>query len=223
MSIIYELVNETINKDAYDIKPKSYRPKDLLWYIFRIPLTHFQYVTIPDPLSKRNDNYYPLTIFASTVWVFIYTYVIVWFTYDISMALGLKFSVIPMFIYPFGVALRDVKKFMDFKSAIEQFKNELPDQEISLAETYSPQIFQMTGLAGFAWFFFIMARGEQVTFFNESIQFQIPILIALVLIKYLILLYHHFKTHKALLRVNVYQYIVFLVVVLVIEYKAVLF
>ena len=35
----------------------------------------------------------------------------------------------------------DFKKFDDFKEALEVFKKELPDQEISLAETYSPQIF----------------------------------------------------------------------------------
>jgi hypothetical protein len=52
--------------------------------------------------------------------------------------MNLKFSIIPMFIYPLGVSIRDVKKFDDFKIALEVFKEELPDQEISLAESYSP-------------------------------------------------------------------------------------
>lgn len=43
-----------------------------------------------------------------------------------------------MFIYPFGVMLRDLKKFSDFEIALEVFQQELPDQEISLAETYQP-------------------------------------------------------------------------------------
>jgi hypothetical protein len=43
-----------------------------------------------------------------------------------------------MFLYPFGVAFRDFKKFTDFQEALSVFKTELPDQEISLAETYSP-------------------------------------------------------------------------------------
>ena len=42
-----------------------------------------------------------------------------------------------MLVYPFGITLRDVKKFKDFKIVLTQFKQELPDQEISLAETYS--------------------------------------------------------------------------------------
>ena len=52
----------------------------------------------------------------------------------------------------------------------------------------------MTGLAGFAWMFYIMVTGENVRFFNDSIQYQVPILVAVVLVKYLLLLYYHFKT-----------------------------
>lgn len=50
----------------------------------------------------------------------------------------MKYSIIPMFLYPFGVSIRDYKKFKDFELALETFREELPDQEISLAETYQP-------------------------------------------------------------------------------------
>jgi len=134
-SVIYELVNETINKEAFSIQcPKTF--KGILKYIFLMPLTHTQYWTIPSPLSKRNDNYYPLSLFMSILWIFGYTYVITWFTYDICNAMNMRFSIIPMFLYPFGVAIRDIKKFLDFNLALETFRDELPDQEISLAETY---------------------------------------------------------------------------------------
>lgn len=136
-SVIYELVNETINKEAFSIAcPKTF--KGMLKYLFLMPLTHTQYFSIPSPLSKRNDNYYPLSLFASFVWIFGYTYVITWFTYDICRAMNMKYSIIPMFLYPFGVSIRDYKKFKDFELALETFREELPDQEISLAETYQP-------------------------------------------------------------------------------------
>jgi len=139
-SIIYELINETINKEAVNIScPES--AQGMFSYIFLIPLTHLQYITIPSPLSKRNDNYYPITLLMSTLWIFAYAYIIVWFTYDLTTALDWKFSYIPMFLYPLGVSVRDVKKFRDFELALEVFNKELPDQEISLAESYSPQIF----------------------------------------------------------------------------------
>lgn len=76
---------------------------------------------------------------CSTIWIILYTFVIVWFTYDVTVGcLDSRFSLIPMFLYPFGVTFRDLKKFEDFQEALDVFKNELPDQEISLAETYSP-------------------------------------------------------------------------------------
>ena len=53
-------------------------------------------------------------------------------------AFALFVLIIPMFLYPFGVAIRDIKKFLDFNLALETFRDELPDQEISLAETYQP-------------------------------------------------------------------------------------
>jgi hypothetical protein len=142
----------------------------VLKYLALMPLTHTQYFTIPSPLSRRNENYYPLTLFISVFWIAAYAYVIVWFTYDITiMVLGSKFSLIPMFIYPIGVSFRDMKKFQDFEIALQIFKSELPDQEISLAESYSPQIFQMTGCAGISWLLYSSATNKNVIFYNETI------------------------------------------------------
>jgi hypothetical protein len=62
----------------------------------------------------------------------------VWFTYDLTKAFSMPYSILPMFLYPFGISLRDKKKFDDFAIAISVFKQELPDQQISLAETYAP-------------------------------------------------------------------------------------
>ena len=123
-SVIYELINETINKEAFSIEcPASGQPvKVYLRYIFQLPLTLTQYFTIPSALSKINDNFYPLTMFMSIVWIWFYTYIIVWFTYDTSKAvLNSTFSLIPMFIYPIGVSLRDFKKFTDFEEALKVF------------------------------------------------------------------------------------------------------
>lgn len=99
----------------------------MLWYLFAMPLTHSQYFTVPSPLSKTNSDYYPLTLVLSSVWIFAYAYVIVWFTYDVTVGLGLPFSIIPMLLYPLGVAIREQKKFADFRLALDIFERELPD------------------------------------------------------------------------------------------------
>jgi hypothetical protein len=43
------------------------------------------------------------------------------------------------------------------------------DQKLSLAETYSGQVFQITGLMGFAWMMYISLTEKSVSFINEGI------------------------------------------------------
>ena len=117
-----------------------------------------------------------------------------------------------MFLYPFGVTFRDLKKFSDFQEVLRVFKTELPDQEVSLAETYSPEIFQMTGLAGIAWLLYSMATADKVKFNNESIQYQLPLLILVVIAKLGILGHNRFKTHRKLFKANVIAYCVLIAI-----------
>jgi hypothetical protein len=77
----------------------------------------------------------------------------------------------------------------------------------------------MTGLAGFAWFFYITVKGESVTFENASIAYQIPLLIGVVIMKYIILLANKFTTRKRLFKTNVFGYIIFVIIVLILDYK----
>ena len=77
----------------------------------------------------------------------------------------------------------------------------------------------MTGLAGFAWLLFSMATSQKVQFINESIQYQLPILIAVVITKLSILGYNKFKTHRKLFKANVYAYMGFIAIVVILDYK----
>ena len=81
----------------------------------------------------------------------------------------------------------------------------------------------MTGCAGIAWLLFTMATGKKVIFYNDTIQFQVPILIAVILLKYSTLVRNRFKTSNALFKANCYSYVFFVILVLVIDYRALLF
>jgi hypothetical protein len=100
-----------------------------------IPLTHSQYFSIPYP-GKGSESYYPLTLALAITWIWMYSYLVCWFTYSVTKAFNLHFSIIPMFIYPFGISFRDIKKYSDFREAVKQFKEDIPDQEVSLAEAF---------------------------------------------------------------------------------------
>jgi hypothetical protein len=77
----------------------------------------------------------------------------------------------------------------------------------------------MTGCAGIAWLLFTSATKKKVIFYNETIQYQIPILIAVITLKYSILAKNKFKTSKALFKANCYSYVFFVLLVLVIDYR----
>lgn len=85
-----------------------------------MPLTHLQWLTIPNPQTGKK-NLYPISLFMSLVWIFGYSYVIVWFTYVVTTVYDLHFSILPMILYPFGIALRDYKKFNDMREALKAF------------------------------------------------------------------------------------------------------
>jgi Ca2+/Na+ antiporter len=77
----------------------------------------------------------------------------------------------------------------------------------------------MTGLVGFAWLIFILSQGSNVTFLNESIQYQMPMLLGVVAIKYISLAINNFRTKKSLFYWNCGGYISFLIIAVLIDYK----
>ena len=232
-SHVYELImNRFYNGDNKIAWPSSNSKR--LAYVLLIPLTHLQYVSIPNPMRGKDsvrggaenprENLYPVTLFMSMIWIFVYSGIIVWFTFDLTMAFNWHFNVLPMVLYPFGIALRDYKKKVNLEQAIDTFDAQLKEQRMSLAETFSAQIFQITGLMGFTWTLFISLKGvESVSFYNESIQFQMPMLVVVVVVKYLLLVCSKYKTSKALFYVNLACYIIFVFLIALIDYRIEIF
>lgn len=173
------------------------------------PIIYLTNITIPDPQAKGKENFYPFTFFMCLVWIWFYTFLIVWWTYRVSIAWGISFSIIPMLLYPIGISIRDQRKFLDFYQVNKLFKDELADQEVSLAETYSGSVFQITGLMGFAWTFFTIISNSNVSFTNKNISYQTPLLIATIGLKYLVLAFRRFKSGKVMFFFNVANYIAF--------------
>jgi hypothetical protein len=131
---MYAKITEKDNKSKV-VFPRKRLQRVL--YILQIPLTHLQWLTIANPLNEGKKNFYPLTLLMSCVWIWAYTYCIVWWTYQLTISFNIHFSIIPMLIYPFGISIRDRKKFIDFKKALQHFEEESVNQDISLAESYS--------------------------------------------------------------------------------------
>ena len=73
-------------------------------------------------MKDGQDNFYPIALFMAMLWILIYSFVIVWLTFEITMACELHFSVLPMSLYTFGIAMRDVKRFHHMDITLKSFK-----------------------------------------------------------------------------------------------------
>jgi hypothetical protein len=65
-------------------------------------------------MAPGKENFYPLSFFMAAVWIWFFSLIIVWLTFEITIAFNLHFSIIPLALYSIGIALRDQKKFQDY-------------------------------------------------------------------------------------------------------------
>lgn len=213
---IYDRINERVNKKVSLKCPTKLRER--LMYIFSAPLTYTQYISIPNVMVPGRENFYPLALFMSIVWIYAYTFIIVWWTFELSEAFNINRSIIPLIAYPIGISIRDSKKIVDFLEVKKMFADELTDQEISLAETFSGPIFQITGLVGFTWLIKILSSGGSISFENENIQLQAPLLLVIIVMKYGGILLAKYRTSKKLFAFNSVTYILFTLGALLVDY-----
>jgi Ca2+/Na+ antiporter len=90
---------------------------------------------------------------------------------------------------------------------------------MSLAETFSGPVFQMTGLMGTAWLLYIMIKGQKLKFINESIQYQMPLLLVVSIVKYGIVLKNKFHVYHSTFYINLACYIIFCGAIVFIDYR----
>ncbi len=68
-----------------------------------------------------------MTLVCATLWIWVYSFLIVWFTYEVTISYDLHFSILPMIIFPFGIVLRDLKKLDDMRICVQVFKRHCSD------------------------------------------------------------------------------------------------
>lgn len=72
---------------------------------------------------------------------------------------------------------------------------------------------------GIAWMTYIGIKGGSVTFINEGIQYQMPLLLGVIICKFVVLGLNKFRTSKKLFYVNLAGYTIFLIFVILIDYR----
>ena len=94
---------------------------------------------------------------------------------------------------------------------------------MGLAETFSGPIFQITGLMGLAWSAYISTTGKPISFINEGIQYQFPLLLLTIIVKYLVLVCYGYKTSKRLFYSNLVIYLLYLLLIILVDYQREIF
>lgn len=112
-----------------------------IFHAILLPHKVLQHISIPNPMREGKEQFYPLTLCCATIWIWVYSFFIVWQTYVVTIAYDLHFSILPMIIFPFGIVLRDLKKLDDMRVCVSVFKRHCSDQKMGLAETFSGPIF----------------------------------------------------------------------------------
>jgi hypothetical protein len=113
------------NKKSFFLWPRRWQQK--IKYVLLFPHTLMQFCTVPNPMVEGREQFYPLTLVCATIWIWAYSFLIVWWTYAVTMAYDLHFSIVPMVLYPFGIVLRDLKKIEDMKVCVAVFKKHCSD------------------------------------------------------------------------------------------------
>lgn len=90
---------------------------------------------------------------------------------------------------------------------------------MSLAETFSGPIFQMTGLMGTSWLLYMFSKGKNISFINEGIQYQMPLLLGVSVVKYLVVFLNKFKVKRRMFYINLVCYIVYSASIVIIDYR----
>lgn len=83
-SFVYELILKNVYKEQKSFIAYPSSCKDRTRHILLFPHLIAHYCTIPNPMAEGKEQFYPLTLVLATVWVWIYSFLIVWWTYAVT-------------------------------------------------------------------------------------------------------------------------------------------
>lgn len=74
-----------------------------------------------------------------------------------------------------------------------------------------------------AWTSYISTTSQPISFINDGIQYQFPLLFVTIIVKYVILACNGYKTSPKLFYTNLVVYILYLLFIILIDYRVEIF
>lgn len=102
-----------------------------LEHIILYPVNVLLYFTMPTPrVAKEGErNYLPLIYMLCLIWAAGFAFIITWWLVDLSVAFDIPFLILPMFVLPAGLFLRDITNWLKFRTKIQELKQRLKEEE----------------------------------------------------------------------------------------------
>jgi len=100
-------------------------------HIILYPVNVLFYFTMPIPrIAKGGErNYLPLIYILCLLWAAAFAFIITWWLVDLSVAFDIPFLILPMFVLPAGLFLRDITSWLRFRVRVKQLKKKLKEEE----------------------------------------------------------------------------------------------
>eukprot|EP00826_Nyctotherus_ovalis_P048184 TRINITY_DN5645_c0_g1_i8.p1 TRINITY_DN5645_c0_g1~~TRINITY_DN5645_c0_g1_i8.p1 ORF type:complete len:512 (-),score=151.48 TRINITY_DN5645_c0_g1_i8:120-1655(-) len=100
-------------------------------HIILYPVNVLLYFTMPIPrVAKEGErNYLPLIYMLCLIWAAGFAFIITWWLVDLSVAFDIPFLILPMFVLPAGLFLRDITNWLKFRTKIQELKQRLKEEE----------------------------------------------------------------------------------------------
>jgi len=117
--------------------PKDTTITNVFTRIILYPVNLLLYLTVPTPrvAKDKEPNYLPLVFTMSLVWMAVFAYFITWWLVTLSLSFDLPFLILPMFILPAGLFLRDFPHWIEFGKKIKILEERAKsDAEIAAKE-----------------------------------------------------------------------------------------
>ena len=214
------------------------------------PVNLMLYFTIPTPRIARDKepNYLPLIFTLCLIWMGIFAYLITWWLVALSIAFDLPFLVLPMFLLPAGLFLRDFPHWLEFRKRIVQLENkakadaEKSSEDDKKKSSSTRQFYDKSTTKSdqteykeripeyYSGPIFTFTMGTSLTWLlytliqgkikltSDRIFEQILLLAGIVISKIILIVISGFTTPKWLFYAHMVIYSIYLIIVLVIEF-----
>ncbi|XP_078668596.1 sodium/potassium/calcium exchanger 5-like [Branchiostoma floridae x Branchiostoma belcheri] len=140
-------------------------------FFLNFPIHAVLYVTIPDCHSEGTKHRYLLTFFMTTLWIAVFSYVLVWMSTIIGFTIGIPDEIMGLTVLAIGTSIPDAL------SSVLVSSSGLGDMAVS--NSLGSNIFDILVCLGLPWLF-KSAGGFAVHIYGESIIYSTITLISTV-------------------------------------------